>query len=99
MRVIALGRFIYGVILLAAGLVIFNLLGKNLSAELLGLMTKWHIDTHLYFVHWLFANWGSRQPGTSCFADVCRFFLCGPGLHRRDGTDLWQALGVLAGDR
>jgi uncharacterized membrane protein (DUF2068 family) len=54
LRVIALGRFIYGSILLAAGLAISSLLGKNLSAELLRLMTKWHIDTHLYYVHWLF---------------------------------------------
>lgn len=53
MRVIALGRFIYGLILAAAGVVIFNLLGKNLSAELSEWMTKWGLDAHVYYLHWL----------------------------------------------
>jgi uncharacterized membrane protein (DUF2068 family) len=53
MRVIALGRLIYGLILVAAGLAVFKLLGKNLSAELSGLLTKWHVDAHVYYIHWL----------------------------------------------
>ena len=53
MRVIALGRFIYGLILLTAGVAIFNLLGKNVSAELSEWMTRWGIDAHLYYIHWL----------------------------------------------
>lgn len=53
MRVIALGRLIYGMILLGAGVAVFNLLGKNLGAEMLRLINQWHLDAHLYYVHWL----------------------------------------------
>jgi uncharacterized membrane protein (DUF2068 family) len=53
MRIIALGRLIYGIVLLGVGLAVFDLIGKNLAAEILKLITRWHIDTHLYYVHWL----------------------------------------------
>ena len=53
MRIIALGRLIYGIILLGAGLAIFDLIGKNLATEILKWIKRWHVDTHLYYVHWL----------------------------------------------
>ncbi len=53
MRVIALGRFIYGIILLGLGLVVFELIGKNLKSGYLNLLARWHIDAHIYYVHWL----------------------------------------------
>jgi uncharacterized membrane protein (DUF2068 family) len=53
MRIIALGRLIYGIVLLGVGLAAFDLIGKNLAAEVLKLIARWHIDTHLYYVHWL----------------------------------------------
>ena len=74
LRVIALGRFIYGLILLAAGLTIFSLVGKNLSAELLGLMTKWHIDTHLYYVHWLLQKVSTVSHTLLILLTVANFF-------------------------
>ena len=52
LRVIALGRLIYGLILLVTGVAVFNLLGKNLGAEMLRLINQWHLDAHLYYVHW-----------------------------------------------
>lgn len=74
MRVIALGRLIYGLILLAAGLTIFNLLGKNLSAELLGWLNKWHIDTHLYYVHWLWQQASTVSHKFLFFLTIANFF-------------------------
>lgn len=53
LRVIAVGRFLYGMVLLAVGFTIPKLLGKNLSDKLLGLINKCHIETHLYYVHWM----------------------------------------------
>jgi uncharacterized membrane protein (DUF2068 family) len=74
MRVIALGRFIYGLVLLVAGLAISNLLGKNLSAELLGLMSKCHIDTHLYYVHWLLQKVSTVSHNLLILLTVANFF-------------------------
>jgi uncharacterized membrane protein (DUF2068 family) len=74
MRVIALGRFIYGVILLAAGFTIFNLLGKNLSAELLGLINKWQIDAHLYFIHWLLQTASTISQRLLILLTIADFF-------------------------
>jgi uncharacterized membrane protein (DUF2068 family) len=73
MRVIALGRFIYGLFLVAAGLAIFNLLGKNLSAELSGLLTKWHVDTHLYYVQWLMQKASTASPNLLILLTVANF--------------------------
>jgi uncharacterized membrane protein (DUF2068 family) len=73
MRVIAIGRFVYGLVLLAAGLAIFNLLGKNLSAELSGLLTKWHVDTHLYYVHWLLQKASTISPALLILLTVGNF--------------------------
>jgi uncharacterized membrane protein (DUF2068 family) len=53
MRLISLGRLIYGLILLGTGVAVFNLLGKNLGAEMLRLINQWHIGSYLYYVHWL----------------------------------------------
>jgi uncharacterized membrane protein (DUF2068 family) len=52
-RVIAAGRLLYGLVLLGLGLTIFELIGKNLTAGLLGLVHKWNVDAHLYYVHWV----------------------------------------------
>jgi len=74
MRVIALGRFIYGLILVAAGLAIFNLLGKNPSAELSEWMSKWHFDTHLYYVHWLLQKASTLSQPLLILLTVANFF-------------------------
>jgi uncharacterized membrane protein (DUF2068 family) len=53
MMLISFSRFIYGLVLLAAGIAIFNLIGKNLSSEVSSLVDHWNIGRHFYFVHWL----------------------------------------------
>lgn len=53
MRVISLGRLVYGLILFVTGVAVFNLLGKNLGVEMVRLINKWQIDSHLFYVHWL----------------------------------------------
>jgi uncharacterized membrane protein (DUF2068 family) len=63
MRIIALGRLVYGLILLGAGFAIFNLLGKNLAAEMLRLLNQWHIEAHLYYVHWLLQKVSTVNQG------------------------------------
>ena len=63
MRLISLGRLVYGLILLGAGIAIFNLLGKNLSDEMLRLINQWHIDTHLHYIHWLLQKVSTVSQG------------------------------------
>jgi len=53
MLLISISRFIYGLVLLVAGIAIFNLIGKNLSSELSSLIQRWHLGGHVYYVHWL----------------------------------------------
>lgn len=53
MMLIAISRLIYGLVLLAAGIAIFNLIGKDLSSGLSDILHRWHIGRHLYYVHWL----------------------------------------------
>jgi uncharacterized membrane protein (DUF2068 family) len=74
MRVIAAGRLIYGLILLGAGLAIFDLIGKNLTAELLSLINRWHIGAHLYYVHWLLQKAPDLSHGLLVLLTVANFF-------------------------
>jgi uncharacterized membrane protein (DUF2068 family) len=53
LRVITLGRLLYGLILLGAGLAIFKVIGKNPTSGMLRLIDQWHIDSHFYYIHWL----------------------------------------------
>jgi uncharacterized membrane protein (DUF2068 family) len=86
MRLVAAGRFLYGFILLAVGLTIFNLIGKNLSAEFLKLIAKWHIDAHLFYVHWLLQKISTVNDGFLVLLTVGNFiyaalaFIEGAGL-------------------
>jgi uncharacterized membrane protein (DUF2068 family) len=74
MRVIAVGRFIYGLILLALGLTIFNLMGKNLAPDLLKLVQRLHIDSHLYYIHWLMQKISSVDHALLVLITIMNFF-------------------------
>jgi uncharacterized membrane protein (DUF2068 family) len=50
---IAAGKIFYGLVLLAAGIGAFNLIGKNLSAELWHLIQTWNIDFHNRYIQML----------------------------------------------
>ena len=73
MRVIAVGRLLYGLILLAAGFAIFNLIGKNLAAEMLRLIDTWHIDSYLYYIHWLLQKVSTVSQGLLILLAVGNF--------------------------
>ena len=73
MRVIAVGRLIYGLMLLVAGLTIFNLGGKNLSAELSRFLTKWHFDAHVHYIHWLLQKAATISPSLLFLLTVANF--------------------------
>jgi uncharacterized membrane protein (DUF2068 family) len=74
MRIIALGRFVYGIVLLGLGLAVFHLIGKNLAAELLKLITNWHIETHFYYVHWLLQEVAGVSYGLLVLLAIMNFF-------------------------
>jgi uncharacterized membrane protein (DUF2068 family) len=86
MKVIAAGRFVYGAVLLAAGLTIFNLIGKNLAVEILNLIKACHLDTHVYYVHWLLQKVGSISHGLLVLLAVANFFYA--ALAFTEGTGL-----------
>ncbi len=74
MGVIALGRFIYCIVLLGIGPAVFNLIGKNLAVELLRLITNWHLDAHLYYVHWLLQKVAGVSHGLLFLLAIMNFF-------------------------
>jgi uncharacterized membrane protein (DUF2068 family) len=74
MRVIAVGRFLYGIVLLGLGLTIFNLIGKNLADELLALVNKLHISSHIYYVHWLLQKVATVGVGFLILITIVNFF-------------------------
>jgi uncharacterized membrane protein (DUF2068 family) len=74
MRVIAVGRFLYGIVLLGLGLTIFNLIGKNLADELLALVNKLHISSHIYYVDWLLRKVSTLSDGLLILITVVNFF-------------------------
>jgi uncharacterized membrane protein (DUF2068 family) len=74
MRVIALGRLVYGLILVAAGLTLFHFLGHNLSDELLRAIKALHLDSHFYFVHWLLETVSTVSPALLILLTVVDFF-------------------------
>lgn len=62
MLLIAVGRLGYGIILLVVGVAIFNLIGKNLGSELSSLIGRWHLGSHIYYVHWLLQKVSNVSP-------------------------------------
>ena len=48
------GKIFYGLLLLGVGIGAFNLIGKNLSAELWLLAERWNIDFHNHYIQLLF---------------------------------------------
>jgi uncharacterized membrane protein (DUF2068 family) len=62
MLLIAMGRLGYGIILLLVGVAILNLIGKNLDSELSGLISRWHLGSHIYYVHWLLQKASNVSP-------------------------------------
>jgi uncharacterized membrane protein (DUF2068 family) len=74
MRLVAVGRFVYGLILLAVGLTTFNLIGKNLTTELSKLINRWHLDAHLVYVHWLMKKIPDVSHGLLVLLTVVTFF-------------------------
>ena len=91
MRVIALGRFLYGIVLLGLGLTIFNLIGKNLADELLALVNKLHISSHVYYVHWLLQKISTVSVGFLVLITVVNFFYA--------ALAFVEALGLTLGKR
>jgi hypothetical protein len=51
---IGAGKIFYGLVLLAVGIGAFNLIGKNLSAELWHLIQVWNVDFHNRYIQMLF---------------------------------------------
>ena len=47
-------KIFYGVLLVAVGIGAFDLIGKDLSAELWGLVQRWNIDFHNHYIQLLF---------------------------------------------
>jgi uncharacterized membrane protein (DUF2068 family) len=91
MRIIAVGRFLYGIVLLGLGLTIFNLIGKNLAAELLALVNKLHISSHIYYVHWLLQKASTVSVGLLVLITIVNFFYA--------GLAFVEALGLTFGKR
>jgi uncharacterized membrane protein (DUF2068 family) len=91
MRLVAVGRFIYGVVLLAAGLTIFILIGKDLTAGLSKLINKWHLDAHLVYIHWLMKRIPDVSHGLLVLLTVMTFFYA--------ALAFIEGLGLMAGKR
>jgi uncharacterized membrane protein (DUF2068 family) len=91
MLLIAMGRLGYGVILLMVGVAIFNLIGKNLDSELSGLISRWHLGSHIYYVHWLLQKASNVSPellmvlmaGNFIYAALAFIEAAGLGMGRR----------------
>jgi uncharacterized membrane protein (DUF2068 family) len=91
MLLIAMGRLGYGIILLVVGVAIFNLIGKNLGSELSGLISRWHLDSHVYYVHWLLQKVSNVSPrllmvllaGNFIYAALAFIEAAGLGMGRR----------------
>ena len=91
MRVIAVGRFLYGTVLLGLGLTIFNLIGKNLADELLAMVNKLHISSHVYYVHWLLQKVSTVSVGILILITIVNFFYA--------ALAFVEALGLTLGKR
>jgi uncharacterized membrane protein (DUF2068 family) len=83
---IGAGKIFYGLILLAVGIGAFNLIGKNLSAELWHLIQGWNVDFHNRYIQMLFRK-VSAMDGQKLyfltivtFAYAAVFFVEGIGL-------------------
>jgi uncharacterized membrane protein (DUF2068 family) len=91
MLLIAVGRLGYGIILLVVGVAIFNLIGKNLGSELSGLISRWHLGSHVYYVHWLLQKVSNVSPrllmvllaGNFIYAALAFIEAAGLGMGRR----------------
>lgn len=91
MRVIAVGRLLYGLVLLGLGLAIFNLIGKNLAGEALALVNKLHISSHIYYVHWLLQKVSTLSVGLLILVTIVNFFYA--------ALAFIEALGLIFGKR
>ncbi|HEY3932513.1 MAG TPA: DUF2127 domain-containing protein [Verrucomicrobiae bacterium] len=79
-------KIFYGLLLLGVGVGAFNLIGKNLSAELWKLVERWNIDFHNYYIQLLFRK-ATELDGKRLFAltfmtfgYAMLFFIEGVGL-------------------
>jgi uncharacterized membrane protein (DUF2068 family) len=79
-------KIFYGLLLLGVGIGAFNLIGKNLSAELWKLVERWNIDFHNYYVQLLFRK-AAEMDGKRLYAltfmtfgYAMLFFIQGIGL-------------------
>jgi hypothetical protein len=94
MRIIALGRLIYGIVLLGVGLAVFDLIGKNLTAEILKLITRWHIETHVYYVHWLLQKVSGINHGLLILLAFTNFFMP-RWLLLKPAAFSWESAGLI----
>jgi len=70
---IGAGKIFYGLILLAVGIGAFNLIGKNLSAELWHLIQGWNVDFHNRFIQMLFRKVSTMDGQKLYFLTVVTF--------------------------
>jgi uncharacterized membrane protein (DUF2068 family) len=67
------GKIFYGMLLLGVGIGAFNLIGKNLSAELWRLTERWNIDFHNHYVQLLFQKADELDGRRLLFLTVMTF--------------------------
>jgi uncharacterized membrane protein (DUF2068 family) len=67
------GKIFYGLLLLGAGIGAFDLIGKNLSAELWLLTERWNIDFHNHYIQLLFRKAAELDGKRLLFLTVMTF--------------------------
>jgi uncharacterized membrane protein (DUF2068 family) len=67
------GKIFYGLLLLGVGIGAFDLIGKNLSAELWHLVERWNIDFHNHYVQLLFQKAALMDGKKLFFLSVMTF--------------------------
>ena len=99
---IGAGKIFYGLLLLGVGIGAFNLIGKNLSAELWHLTERWNIDFHNHYVQMLFRKAalmdGKRLTYLTImtFGYAAVFFIEGIGLIMGKYWAKWMVIFVTA---
>jgi uncharacterized membrane protein (DUF2068 family) len=97
---IAAWKFFYGLLLLGVGIGAFNLIGKNISAELWHLTQRWNIDFHNHYVQLLFRKAGEMDGKrlyyltAMTFGYAALFFVEGIGLFLGKHWAKWLVIVV-----
>jgi uncharacterized membrane protein (DUF2068 family) len=93
-------KIFYGLLLLGVGIGAFNLIGKNLSAELWHLTQRWNIDFHNHYVQVLFRKAAMMDGKRLYFLTIMTFgyaalfFIEGIGLFMGKYWAKWLVIVV-----